>query len=148
MYASRTGRVRPYPCPDPVASRGGLSSARVTGAREIPENERLSHNFEIDREDLRAIRKIKTTGLCDRPRARRSPRHPEVVHVPRGGTLVDSMAKSHLIHIRCTEPELARIAALPRHPADRSDSDTYRRLLAFACQQLERQLPAGDGEPR
>jgi hypothetical protein len=48
------------------------------------------------------------------------------------------MPKSELLHIRLSEAELARVLQLPAHPADRSVSDTVRRLLALACDNVER----------
>lgn len=50
--------------------------------------------------------------------------------------------KAHIVSIRLSEAEFARIACLPPHPADRSDSDTLRRLLAAACELHEKSAPA------
>ncbi len=55
-----------------------------------------------------------------------------------------TMSKSQLVHVRLSEPELARILQLPPHPADRSTSDTVRRLLSLACDKLEREQDPGD----
>jgi hypothetical protein len=45
------------------------------------------------------------------------------------------MSKSQSVTVRFTEAELGRLLALPRHPADRSESDRIRRMLAERAEQ-------------
>jgi hypothetical protein len=50
------------------------------------------------------------------------------------------MSKTHSITVRFAEHELARLLALPRHPADRSESDRIRRMLAERAEQIEQEV--------
>jgi hypothetical protein len=55
------------------------------------------------------------------------------------------MSKSQSVTVRFTEAELGRIVALPRHPADRSESDKIRRMLAERAEQVEKSIAPADG---